>query len=158
MNQMKSGIRHQSSMQKVMPGQAVSFVPQHTTRQRSNEPVMPFASPSSSSWRLSCLLMPLLFIPLKLHCVQQQRIQPLPVFWLACESATDCSSHTIQRKSKTATHCQSPSCFRFFLSGCGLNSQRLAERLWVVETLWQSEMPQKSSKKLTGKRWLLDSN
>jgi hypothetical protein len=80
----KSGIRHQSSMQKVTPGQAVSFVPQHTTRQRSNEPVMPFASPPSSSWQLLCLLMPLHFIALKLHCVQQQRIQPLPVFWLAC--------------------------------------------------------------------------
>lgn len=42
-----------------------------------------------SSWQLPCLLMPLHSIPLKLHCDQQQRIQPLPVFWLACESATD---------------------------------------------------------------------
>jgi hypothetical protein len=80
----KSGIPHQSSMQKVTPGQVVSFVPQHTTSQRSYEPVMPFASPPSSSWQLLCLLMPLLFIALKLHSVQQQRIQTLPVFWLAC--------------------------------------------------------------------------
>jgi hypothetical protein len=28
--------------------------------------------------------MQLPFIALKLHCDQQQRIQPLPVFWLAC--------------------------------------------------------------------------
>jgi hypothetical protein len=47
-------------MQKVTPGQAVSFVPQHTTSQRSYEPVMPFASPPSSSWQLLCLLMQLL--------------------------------------------------------------------------------------------------
>jgi hypothetical protein len=59
----KSGIRHQSSMQKVTPGQAVSFVPQHTTRQSSKEPVMPFASPPSSSWQLSCLLLQLHFVP-----------------------------------------------------------------------------------------------
>jgi hypothetical protein len=60
--------------------------------------------------------------------VQQQRIQPLPVFWLACESATDRSSRTGQRKTKTATHCQSGSKLTFFLSGCGLNSQRRATK------------------------------
>jgi hypothetical protein len=49
---------------------------------------MPFASPPSSSWQLFCLLMPLLFIALKLHSDQQQRIQPLPVFWLACEGVS----------------------------------------------------------------------
>jgi hypothetical protein len=32
--------------------------------------------------------------------VQQQRIQPLPVFWLACESATDRSSRTGQHTNQ----------------------------------------------------------
>jgi hypothetical protein len=67
-----------------------------------------FASPPSSSWQLFCLLLPLPFIALKLHCDQQQRIQPLPFVWLACESATESSQpRKPKAQAKAAAHCQS---------------------------------------------------
>jgi hypothetical protein len=86
-----------------------------------------------SSWLFLCLCTQAIQANAKTIHLARAQIHPQPFVWLACESATDRSSRTIQRKSKTATHCQSGSCFTFFLSGCGLNSQRRAETLWIIE-------------------------
>jgi hypothetical protein len=61
----KSGIRHQSSMQKVTPGQAVSFVPQHTTSQRSKRACHAFCF---SSFFL--MAAPLSAYAASLHCAK----------------------------------------------------------------------------------------
>jgi len=93
-----SGIRHQSS------AKSHAKPAQHIPLKKRDKLYCP--SGCSCLTSLSCLLRSSFFlmaallsayaaslhcVPKKsgLHCDQQQRIQPLPVYWLACESATD---------------------------------------------------------------------
>jgi hypothetical protein len=101
-----------------------------------------------SSWQLSCLLLQLHFVP----PFSSNASNRCPCFGSPANRPQIVAVAQANTQTKTATHCQSGSKLTFFLSGCGLNSQRRAEMLWTVGTPWKSEMPQKSSKKITGKK------